>query len=149
MLMDSVIGLEPPKRTTGLNRSRGAGARGGPRMTHTFRRRAPALQIPAFLMVQALELMGCKQNLSRLYDQELAMLTHAQMLPAHDTNGLSVYRARQERRYINTLVRYLRADNQMTGMEASDLLGYFTRRKMVDMGPSRDYLFGIYPRELR
>lgn len=58
-------------------------------------------------------------------------------------------RARAERHYINSLIRYLRDTKQMGSAQAKEMQANFTRRKMRASGISNaPYLLGLYPQEL-
>jgi hypothetical protein len=60
-------------------------------------------------------------------------------------------RARNERRYVSSLIHYGRATNQMSSEQARRLQKKFTHRKMAKMGAAYkndQYLLGLFPREL-
>lgn len=62
---------------------------------------------------------------------------------------ITAARERSERRYINSLIRYLRGTEQISAVEAREMQGSFARRKRGGSGvTNRTYLLSMFPREL-
>lgn len=121
----------------------------------TRRRRvnkAKANNVHSALRSQAAELRSAKSNLERAYTQEqnIQNLSSRRTGITFNFPEVSAARARAERRYVNCLVRYLRNTNQMSAVEATQMQGNFTKRKMEKAGMNNSaYLLGMYPYELK
>lgn len=105
----------------------------------------------AALRAQAAELRSAKANLERCYNQEQTICSFSARCTGLtiDAPQITTARERAERRYVNCIIRYMRDANQMSGVEAKEMQGNFTRRKMGGTSTAnRTYLFGMYPREL-
>ena len=91
------------------------------------------------------ELHQEKTLLIRLYTQEVSAR------PRHsDLIAVQKLRRASERRYVNKLVRYCKQNQQMDAMVAKDLLAKFTKKNTKDCGLEyKDYLLGLYPKELK
>lgn len=108
-------------------------------------------RVPAALRTEAAELRSAKANLDRAYNQEQSVNILSSRCTGNKFNlpEIVAARARAERRYVNGLIRYGRATNQMSSEQARELQATFTCRKMADSGMSNDvYLLGMYPQEL-
>jgi hypothetical protein len=117
---------------------------------HTFTR-VKARRAPGFLQALAVELRYAKAILSRLYTQEQNTLSRGDINARQSSlQIIRASRASAERRYVYCLIRYCRAANCMTTVQASQLRKEFAREKMSNRGVSNSsYLLGLYPRELR
>jgi hypothetical protein len=102
------------------------------------------------LQAQAAELRRAKANLLRLYNQEHNALAKRSINARESSlNSIRFSRASSERRYVSSLIRYLRDAGRMTSFQATQLQKDFTRERMADLGVSHSsYLLGMYPREL-
>lgn len=97
---------------------------------------------------RATELRIAKRNLECSYAIEQTVRSTSPCSPQRMAEAAG-HRARVERRYVNTLIRYLRNAKRMSATEAARLMQRFTRERMAGLGPvNRTYLLGLYPSEL-
>lgn len=113
--------------------------------------KAPMHNVSTSMKDQAANLRSARTTLERCCDQEQIINDFSGR-----NTGLSIEmpqitaaRERSERRYINSLIRYLRGTQQISVVEAREMQGSFARRKRGGAGvTNRTYLLSMFPREL-
>ncbi|KAF2133864.1 hypothetical protein P153DRAFT_100213 [Dothidotthia symphoricarpi CBS 119687] len=110
--------------------------------------RVTVRNVPMFLHVPAQALRQAKSDLQRLYTQEATAYAAAQFAVSN-IQAIRASRGRAERKYVNCLIRYLRGTQRISSLQANQLQHNFTREKSAVLGvQNRDYLLGMFPREL-
>ena len=151
MIMDDASGRECPSRRAAPRSTQPPVSAGHSSKSTYFKFRGSKHRVtirtaPGFLQVQGNELRQAKLNLQRLYTQEQHALSTGSA--AANLPSIRSSRGTAERRYVNCLIRYLRDTKRMTGSQANELQGNFTRARMNEMVSNKEYLLGIYPHEL-